>query len=109
MDKLKRYTASRHEVDEDQDSGEFVLYKDVAELEAKNAALEKRCAELEDQEDGYKRLVDALSECVVECKAGDGFYGNDPVEMIGDIGNRFDELKSELEAMQKETYHDTEM
>ena len=49
-------------------------------------------AELEDQYDAYKRLCGALTDLVIKLGAGDGFYGNDPVELVGDIGNWYDSL-----------------
>jgi hypothetical protein len=48
--------------------------------------------ELEEQYEGYCRLVDGLSELVADIDAGDGFYGNDPIEMLVDIRDRFDQI-----------------
>ena len=68
----------------------------IKALEAENAALKAKANENDDQLDGYRRLCNGLSELVVDVDAGDGFYCNDPVEMLVDVRDTYDQLRSEL-------------
>ena len=88
MDKLKRYIFTQNpwiETDKVQSGQLYCKFDDVAALEAKNAELVRKCDNLEEQTAAYGDLVDRLSHFVSDFTQADGWYLNDPAEMIQDI------------------------
>jgi len=84
MDKLKRYNHYGR------DGFKYCMSEDVAALEAKNA-------ELAEQVEAFNRLTTALGNAAIKYTDADGWYCQDPIELVNDICNYAEGIATDAE------------